>query len=256
MKRLGLLSIVVVSIATGCAPTQDSLPDMAGMWSDLPASEENSVCFLTCTDESQAYMAALLADPANLELPYNQLQFQTWMHQVQVTTPGYLTPAALAVYPLDMAQDPGLIDCEPWGLARQIFVPHQMELTQYGDRIEMHYAEWDTVRTIYLDGREPPSGSPTRLGFSAGHYEGDVLVVESSGIRPSIFEGLTLGAVQHSDQLRVVERYSLSEDGNRLDMVAVFEDPSTLREPLAVTRGWAWSPDEEIFEYLCELPDE
>ena len=87
MKRLGLLSIVVVSIATGCAPTQDSLPDMAGMWSDLPASEENSVCFLTCTDESQAYMAALLADLQEPGTETLNILFWSTYYALPVTVP-------------------------------------------------------------------------------------------------------------------------------------------------------------------------
>ena len=145
--------------------------------------------------------------------------------------------------------------CEPWGFARQIFVPHQVEISQYDDRVEMHYAEWDTVRTIYLDGREPEDQLPNRLGHSVGRYEGDALVVETYGIRSSYFEGITIGGVKHSDQFRAVERYTRPAD-DRLEMTAVYDDPVTLREPFRLRKAWGWAPDEEIYPYECELDEE
>jgi len=239
------------------AQTQGSRPNLEGMWSDLPAGAENNLCLLVCTDEGVEYLMGLLDDSENLDRPFIELQVQTWAYQVEEITPKYLTPAALESYPLDMAEDPGLVDCEPWGYARQIFVPHQLQIQQYNDRIEMYYAEWEARRTIYLESRERPENeTPSRMGFSVGHFEGDTLVVETTGVSSNIFEGITLGAVEHSDQLRGVERYTLAEDGNRLDLIVTFEDPLTLREPLVLRRGWAWAPDEEIFEYVCELPDQ
>jgi len=254
-SRVILASIVVWSICVS-AVAQQSRPDFEGMWSDPPTTAEDLLCFLACTDGGIEYLQVLLDDPENLDRPSMSLIEETWMYQVTEHTRSFLTPTGLEGYPLDMAQDPGLTRCEPWGFARQIFVPHQMEVSQFEDRVEMHYAEWDTVRTIYLDDRQPSAGgSPTRLGHSIGRYEGETLVVETSGVRSDYFEGITIGGVKHSDEFRAIERYSRPENGDRLEVAVVFEDPVTLTEPFHLKRAWGWAPDEEIYEYECE-PDE
>jgi hypothetical protein len=250
--RLALVAIVLLSVSVSSLP-QEPRPDFSGLWSDTPPTAEDMLCFLVCTDGGVEYLQALLDDPENRDKPSMQLIGATWEHQIKVLTPSYLAPAGLDGYPLDMTKDPGLTHCEPWGFARQIFVPHQMEITQFEDRVEFHYAEWDVVRVIYLDDREPGSSEPTRLGHSVGSYEGDTLVVETSLVSSNYFEGITLGAVKHSDQLHAVERYNRVTDGNRLEVAVTYEDPVTLAKPMHLKRAWAWAPDEEIYEYEdCE----
>ena len=42
-------------------------------------------------------------------------------------------------------------------------------------------------------------------------------------------------------------------DGKTLNLVATFEDPWSLREPLVMKKIWAWSPTSEIAPYdACE----
>src|SRR2546430_41340 len=82
------------------------------------------------------------------------------------------------------SDDPGFLRCEPWGLARQMFARHQLEIRQRGnDRLELRYGEWDAHRTIFMDGHKP-SGNPTPspMGQSIGRWEGDTLIIETSGI--------------------------------------------------------------------------
>ncbi len=124
---------------------------------------------------------------------------------------------------LASAEDPGFLRCEPWGLARQLFAPHQIEIRQRGnDRIELRYGEWDARRTIYLDGRKRPDNqAPSLLGHSLGRWDGDTLVVETSGIAANIASWSAL--IEHSDQLRVVERYTRSQDGKTLLLTATME---------------------------------
>jgi hypothetical protein len=106
------------------------------------------------------------------------------------------------------------------------------------------------VRTDYLDGRALPTGMPpSRLGYSVGHFEGDALIVETSGVAA----GITWWNSRHSDQLRVVERFTRSEDGNTLNLTATIEDPWSLREPVVTKKIWRWAPDQKISPYdSCE----
>ncbi len=175
-----------------------------------------------------------------------------------------LTAESVATLGLDPADDPGFLECEPWAFAREIFAPHQLRIEQLADRVELKYGEWTVRRTIYLDGRKPPAGEgATPMGYSVGRYEGDALVVETTHIAANLapwgfgfpipfpFDG------RHSDQLRAVERYARSEDGERLLMSATLTDPWALREPVTLKKVWAWAPDQEIAPYEdCERPTE
>jgi hypothetical protein len=105
-----------------------------------------------------------------------------------------------------------------------------------------------------MDGRKRPANEPlSRLGFSVGRWEGETLVIETSGIRAS----RTPWASAHSDQLHVVERYTRSKDGKALTLTATMTDPWSLREPVVIKHIWAWAPDQIIAPYdQCEIPKE
>ena len=79
------------------------------------------------------------------------------------------------------------------------------------------------------------------------HYD------DTSGIRA----GRTPWQSEHSDQLRVVERYTRSKDGKTLTLTATMTDPWSLREPVVIKHIWAWAPDQIIAPYdQCEIPTE
>ena len=60
----------------------------------------------------------------------------------------------------------------------------------------------------------------------------------------------------HSAELTATERFTRTDDGNRLEVEATFRDPLTLREPLLMARAWAWAPTEKIYPYEdCVIPD-
>jgi hypothetical protein len=94
------------------------------------------------------------------------------------------------------------------------------------------------------------------MGYSVGRYEGNVLVVETSGITANL-AGIFPAWFSHSDQLTIVERYTRGADRDRLELTATMEDPVSLREPLQFRKAWGWAPDEQIFPYTdCQPPTE
>jgi hypothetical protein len=253
--RLAAVSLVVLTVACSQAPPPPpATPEpskLEGMWSDPPATAVGTFCFFACTDAGIDKLNALLDDPANDKRPFPQLQAEAAKYQTDNYLRPRLTEAALKTYPLDPADDPGLLRCEPWGLAKQMFAPHQLEIRRVdANRIELRYGEWEAVRTVYLDGRVAPAEQPaSRLGHSIGRFEGDTLVVETSRVAA----GITGWDSQHSDQFRVVERFTRSDDGNTLNLTATLEDPWSLREPVVVKKIWRWAPDQKITPYdACE----
>lgn len=255
--------IVVVSVACTSTPTEPrsspattSAPaKIEGMWSDPPSTIAAAMCFFACTDAGIERLNKLLDDPTNDARPFPQLTAEAAKYEQDNYFKPRLTEAALKTYPLDPADDPGFLRCEPWGLARQMFAPHQLEIKKHGeDQIELVYGEWAARRTVYMNGRTRPANqAPTLLGHSVGRWEGDTLVVETSGVTANI----TGWDAQHSDQLRVVERFSRSQDGDTLLLTATLEDPWSLREPLVMKKIWRWAPDQTITPYdNCERPTE
>jgi hypothetical protein len=258
----------VVALAAGTlaspADAQQRPPDLAGMWSDPPATLVDTFCLFWCSDAGIERLNALLDDPANDERPTQALYADAARYQYDEYLRPRMTAAGLAALNTDPADDPGFLNCEPWGFAKEIFAPHQLEITQHADRVELRYGEWEIKRTISFNDRARPADrSSSPMGYSVARYEGAALVIETSAIDANLAPwGLGFPAPfpydgRHSEQLRVVERYTRSEDGERLLLAATLEDPWALKEPVVLKKVWAWAPDQEIFPYdQCEPPTE
>jgi hypothetical protein len=251
----GPLVLLVVLLAWPVDSAAQSPPPskLEGMWSDPPVTIMTRFCATWCTDAGIERLNALLDNPANDSRPVAQILAEAQAYQRDTYVKSRMTPAALKGFPIDPADDPGLLKCEPWGLARQMFVQHQLEIRRLdASRMELHYGEWDARRVVYMDGRKRPAGqAPTRLGHSVGRWEGDSLVVETTGVAAN----QTSWRARHSDQLRTVERFTRSTDGTMLLLTATFEDPWSLREPLVIKRNWRWAPTSIIAAYEdCKPP--
>ncbi|MBI3049781.1 MAG: hypothetical protein HYY76_15860 [Acidobacteria bacterium] len=256
--RSALLGLVLLASIPASARGQAPASRLEGMWSDPPVTPEGLFCFFACTDAGLARLNALLDNPANDARPFQELQNEAKQFERQYIR-DQLSPAARKRYPFDPAEDPGFLRCEPWGMARQIFAPHQLEIRQRGaDRLELRYGEWDGRRTIYLDGRRPAAPAPSAMGHSVGRWEGDTLVVESSAVAANIIMLPDLNAMgEHSGELRVVERYTRSTDGGTLHLTATLTDARTFRQPLVLKKLWRWAPEQQIAPYdACERPTE
>ena len=229
------IALPVLLGVTAPAEAQPDIPNLDGMWSDPPRTLADSPCYVYCTDAGLAHLDALLDDPVNDERPLQELTQAAARFQRDQYFRPLLTAAALESYPRDPADDPGFLRCEPWGLARQIFSPHQLEIHRYDDRIEMRYGEWEARRTVYLDGRDPPENyAPSLLGWSTGYYDGDTLVIETSMIK----ENSTFWAAEHSGELTAVERYTRPDEGQRLLLSATLADPWSLDQPVVLKKVW------------------
>lgn len=84
------------------------------------------------------------------------------------------------------------------------------------------------VRHIYLDGRPHPNNwVPTGAGHSVGHYEGDVLVVDTVGMTAG---GVVAGG-QRSPETHLTERFEVSADGTRMTITYTWTDPKIYQKP-------------------------
>jgi hypothetical protein len=94
-------------------------------------------------------------------------------------------------------------------------------ITQSDDMITMEYGRGLT-RTVHMNAHAHPSGvAPSRAGHSIGRWDGDTLVVDTVAFEP----GSLAGAVAHSAELHVVERFTLDAGTFELRREYVANDP-------------------------------
>jgi hypothetical protein len=105
-----------------------------------------------------------------------------------------------------------------------------IELVDGGDRVAMRFAEWGVERIVYLrPGNGPPSGQRSALGASFGRWEGGTLAIFTLYIDGAIFDSR---GTRLSKDATVLERYTPSVDGQRLDYRVTVTDDVTFTRPV------------------------
>jgi hypothetical protein len=134
-----------------------------------------------------------------------------------------LTDAGREAAALARAEPNPAMRCEPisivvdWGYDAPV-----NRITQNSETIVLEYGKFDYARTIHLNLTAHPANLERSVtGHSIGRWDGDVLVVDTIGIRAG---PLTRGLV-HSSALHLTERFALDFDSMELSREYVAEDP-------------------------------
>ena len=133
-------------------------------------------------------------------------------------SPGHYIPA--------FGNDP-LAKCDPLGYPRNLGGP--LEMVQTPGKIVQIFEDGRRIREIWTDRRKLPDDlDPRWYGWAVGHWEGDTLVVESTGYDERSW--LDAGGYAHSSGMRLVERYS-HPDAMTLQISMTLEDPKMYTKP-------------------------
>lgn len=84
-----------------------------------------------------------------------------------------------------------------------------LEIFQADGRVILVYEFDNTVRRVYMDGREHEDMFPTLMGRSIGHWDGETLVVETRNLEAGY---LRYQGLPYSDAMKLTERFIVSED--------------------------------------------
>ncbi len=145
-------------------------------------------------------------------------------------------------------------DCVPSSPPALPYDPFFMEVVQWPNRVMFRYEKDDVLRSVWLDGREPPLNEYTVQGFSVGHYEGDALIVETTQFVFDITGFDDYNGIPSSQLKTVTERYW--REGEELRMTLTVEDPLFLREPASYTTRWLPAPEGyRLNAYECDAED-
>jgi len=138
--------------------------------------------------------------------------------------------------------------CLPAGLTRLVNTPMPMEIVQTPKKSVFLFEGFSSYIVVPTDGRKHTKDpDPTWYGESIGWYDGDTLVVDSTGFN----EKTRLDTIGHghSDQLHVIQRYTRT-DAKTIGFEITVEDPKMYTKPFTNKRTFRMNPG-ELMEYSC-----
>jgi len=147
------------------------------------------------------------------------------------------------------SNDPN-IACLPPGAPNVYIHPYPVEILQVPGRTIMFFEYGHFVRQIFTDGREHvKDANPTWMGDSIGKWEGDTLVVDSTGFNDKTW--LDVAGHPHSESLHIVERMRRADHDTLMIDISI-DDPQAYTAPLKTQRKYILKPGWNIMEYICE----
>jgi hypothetical protein len=105
--------------------------------------------------------------------------------------------------------------------------PFPIEIFQGTELLVMRMEYFDQTRVFFLDDRAamPANGPHTKTGYSVAHWEDNLLVVTTTHLKAAT---ITNNGLEHSNAMRVTERFCLSDDGSTLIASQEYDDPEVL----------------------------
>ena len=140
--------------------------------------------------------------------------------------------------------------CFPSGVPRVYLFLYPMEMIHTPGRVLMLFEYGHNIRQIFTDGRgHAQDAEPTWMGDSIGHWEGDTLVIDTTGFNDKTWLGY--GGQPHSEALHVIERIRrLDRESLMFDIT--LEDPKAYTTPLHTQKKYVLKPDWNLMEFVCE----
>jgi hypothetical protein len=234
-----LLAIIPATAQAPSAPlrTADGKPNLNGIWQAM--NEANW--------DIQAHTAA----PGPLTALGGAYAVPPGLGVVEGNEIPYL-PAAAAKKKENFAKrltmDPE-IKCYLPGVPRAMYMPYPFQIIQSQKHIMMVFEYTGAVRTIYMDNHQD-APADTWMGWSNGHWEGNALVVDSTGFIDQTW--FDRAGNFHSDALHVVERFTVLTAG-------ALQYEVTIEDPKVFTRPWKMSmplyrrleKNAQLMEFKC-----
>jgi hypothetical protein len=152
--------------------------------------------------------------------------------------------------------------CDPLGFPRMLFYQmRHMEMVQTPTKVVQLFQYNDQWREIWTDGRTLPANvgkpggpDPRWSGYSIGHWDGDIFVVNTVGSDDRSW--LDPYGDPHSLDMKVEEKYTRM-DHDRLKLVVTVDDPKIYTKPFVAQPGLIFhlEASQSLPEQMC-VPSE
>jgi hypothetical protein len=209
--------------------TANGRPDLSGIWQ--PTADPNDKAGGIEGIVAPKYLIDIMRDLKGA------VPFQPWAEKL------YQERQA------NKLRDNPMIKCLPAGVPRLDAYTHPYKIVQTADLIVILYESQTMFRQIFTDGRSHPTDpEPSWLGYSIGRWEGDVLVVETTGFNDKTW--LDGFGHPHSEAMKLTERFRRRDFGH-MDIDITIDDPKAYTRPIRYVQPQRLEPDTELIEYVC-----
>jgi hypothetical protein len=213
----------------------DGHPDLSGIWladNPLPCPpllRDGNDCLEKTPLSREAYNIAAT-------LP-GGLPYQPWA-------------AALAKQRTEQnAKDDPHVRCLPSNPPRSWALPHYQKILQLPGLIALLSEFNASYRQIFTDGRALPiDPQPSWTGYSVGRWDGDALVVNTTGFRDDLW--LDMNGNPMTSAAKVTERIRRPNFGT-IEVGFTLDDPKAYTRPWTVTLKQSLIVDSELVDETC-----
>ena len=247
-RRAAALAFVCAAVLPAPGAEAAAVPDFSGYWVRPEAG--NGRIFYPVTEDG----------PVPIVNTDTTAEFMIGDY----TNPILLPHAAEAVKAHGDQGRAGIVEYPPWSLCWPTGVPlavnmaEPVQVLQTPDKVTIIYQRGMQVRQIHLNVPHAGNSQPSWYGDAVGHYEGnDTLVVDI--VAQDTRSVVDRFGTPKSPALRVVERYRIAPDRERLEITFTLEDPQTFTTPWSAKiayvpvaqRGDNGRDRERIDEVVC-----
>lgn len=237
--RVFASAVLTAMLLAGGAPGAQgggARPDLSGFWAPVMRAVQPEAALL----DRLAPNTVLIDDAGAPELPAGDFGGLR------------VKPAALASALAWKPEDDMTLDkaCAPPSIIYAMQGPFPMEIHQGTELTVIELEYFDMVRIVFTDGRDRPSAEAphSKVGYSIGRWEGSMLVVETTHLSAAT---ITNNGLDHSEQVRLTERFMLGADGRTLMATQEFEDPDVLENRGARVMAWTRTAG-HVLPYECD----
>ena len=148
--------------------------------------------------------------------------------------------------------DPAVLYRDPNGYPRIVMHPMKFKVVQTDDYVYQLWEYNQNWRQIALNRSHSPDAAPAWYGHAVGTWDGDTLVVDSTGYKGSTW--LDSRGLPHTEALHIVER--IRRDGDTLAMELTFEDSGAFTKPWSAQLKFERVQDGLMIETIFTISDE
>ncbi len=214
--------------------TPDGKPDLSGVWETIRTGAGQVITGVDVPPLQRTSQFWNIGAGLNGDLP-----LQPWAAELR------------AKRVADNSKDNPDAHCLPIGITQLHNHPQPRKIIHTPSVIVILYEANGGIRQIFTDGRPLPNNDPQPwwYGYSIGKWEGDTLVVETTGFRDGGW--LDVNGAPLTDAAKMIERIRRPNYGS-LEIDVTVDDPKAYTKPwTAVTIRQRLLPDDELIEFVC-----
>ncbi|MBI2149364.1 MAG: hypothetical protein HYU27_02010 [Acidobacteria bacterium] len=142
--------------------------------------------------------------------------------------------------------------CLPFGMSRSINSPHGTQIIHHVDALAFLFEQNTWFHWVPTDPnfKWPVDLPPNWTGVSVGRWDGDTLVIETTGFNG--YTRLDTNGHPHSSEVKMINTFTRT-DSRTMTHTVTIHDPKTYTQDWMNVRTWRIKPyPDVIMEYSCE----